>query len=119
MKLGTLEPKRDWGYAGDYVEAMHMMLQHETADDFVIATGETHSVGEFAELAFQVAGIENGLEKFVKIDDNFKRPSEVDLLIGDSSKARELLGWKPKVSFEDLVRLMVEHDLNLEKNSIA
>lgn len=119
LRLGTLEPKRDWGYAGDYVEAMHMMLQHDHADDFVIATGQTHSVGEFAELAFQIAGIENGLEKYVKIDDNLKRPSEVDLLIGDSSKASKVLGWKPKVSFEDLVRLMVEHDLNLEKNSIA
>jgi GDPmannose 4,6-dehydratase len=119
LRLGTLEPKRDWGYAGDYVEAMHMMLQHEQADDFVIATGQTHSVGEFAELAFQIAGIKDGLQKYVKIDDNLKRPAEVDLLIGDSSKARKVLGWKPKVSFEDLVRLMVEHDLNLEKNSIA
>ena len=119
LRLGTLEPKRDWGYAGDYVEAMHMMLQHDTADDFVIATGETHSVGEFADLAFQIAGIENGLERYVKIDDNLKRPSEVDLLIGDSSKANKVLGWKPKVSFEDLVRLMVEYDLKLEKNAIA
>jgi GDPmannose 4,6-dehydratase len=116
LRLGTLDPKRDWGYAGDYVEAMHLMLQHDTPDDFVIATGETHSVGEFADLAFKIAGIPDGVSRFVKIDDKFKRPAEVDMLIGDNTKAQKILGWKPKVSFEDLVRLMVENDLRLEMN---
>ena len=114
LRLGTLEPKRDWGYAGDYVEAMYLMLQQDKPDDYVIATGEAHSVGDFAKLAFEVAGIKNGIEKYVKIDDEFKRPSEVDLLIGDSSKAREQLGWSPKVNFQTLVQLMVENDLRLE-----
>lgn len=118
LRLGTLEPKRDWGYAGDYVEAMYLMLQQEKPDDFVISTGQTHSVGDFAKLAFEVAGIKNGLEKYVKIDDELKRPAEVDLLIGDSSKARNELGWKPKVSFEELVTLMVEHDLRLESSKL-
>ena len=114
LRLGTLEPKRDWGYAGDYVEAMHLMLQQDQPDDYVISTGEAHSVGEFVKLAFEVANIENGIEKYVKIDDEFKRPTEVDLLNGDSSKAREKLGWVPKVNFEALVQLMVENDLRLE-----
>jgi GDPmannose 4,6-dehydratase len=114
LRLGTLEPKRDWGYAGDYVEAMHLMLQQNEPDDYVIATGEAHSVEEFVKLAFEVAGIENGIEKYVKIDDEFKRPSEVDLLIGDATKAREKLGWSPKVDFRALVQLMVENDLQIE-----
>jgi GDPmannose 4,6-dehydratase len=117
LRLGTLEPKRDWGYAGDYVEAMHLMLQHDLPDDYVIATGQAHSVEEFVKLAFEVAGIKDGIEKYVKIDDEFKRPSEVDLLIGDSTKAREKLGWKPKVNFEALVQLMVENDLRIESSN--
>jgi GDPmannose 4,6-dehydratase len=117
LRLGTLEPKRDWGYAGDYVEAMYLMLQQDQPDDYVIATGESHSVREFVELAFEVAGIHDGIERFVKIDEEFKRPSEVDLLIGDSSKARIKLGWTPKVDFQSLVQLMVENDLRLESIS--
>jgi GDPmannose 4,6-dehydratase len=117
LRLGTLEPKRDWGYAGDYVEAMYLMLQQNQPDDYVIATGEAHSVEEFVQLAFEVANIKDGIEKYVKIDDEFKRPSEVDLLIGDSSKAREKLGWTPKVNFQTLVQLMVENDLRLESQN--
>ena len=114
LRLGTLTPRRDWGYAGDYVEAMHLMTQLDTPDDFVIATGETHSVEEFVDLAFKIAEIPNGKEKYVKIDKEFQRPAEVDLLVGDPSKAKKELGWVPKVGFEELVRLMVEHDLKLE-----
>jgi GDPmannose 4,6-dehydratase len=117
LKLGTLEPKRDWGFAGDYVEAMYLMLQQDHPDDFVIATGETHSVREFAELAFTMAGIDNGIERYVKIDEKFKRPAEVDLLVGDSSKAHRKLGWKPKVNFEELVSIMLENDLRIESKS--
>lgn len=114
LRLGTLDPMRDWGYAGDYVEAMHLMLQQSQPDDYVIATGEAHSVREFAQLAFEVVGITDGIERYVRIDDEFKRPSEVDLLIGDSSKARQKLGWTPKVNFQSLVQLMVENDLRIE-----
>jgi GDPmannose 4,6-dehydratase len=114
LRLGTLEPKRDWGYAGDYVEAMYLMLQQEKSSDYVIATGETHSVREFAELAFEVADLKDGIEKYVKIDKKFQRPAEVDLLIGDAAKAEKILNWKPKVAFEGLVSLMVENDLKIE-----
>jgi GDPmannose 4,6-dehydratase len=114
LRLGTLEPKRDWGYAGDYVEAMHLMVQQAIPDDYVIATGEAHSVQEFVELAFEVAEIKDGLERYVKIDNELKRPSEVDLLLGDSQKAKSKLGWSPKVDFKSLVTRMVEHDLKLE-----
>ena len=114
LRLGTLSPRRDWGYAGDYVKAMHQMLQAETADDFVIATGETHSVEDFVNQAFQIVGIEDGIEKYVKIDQEFKRPSEVDILIGDRSKAEQILGWKPTVGFNELVKRMVENDLRIE-----
>lgn len=113
MRLGTLEPKRDWGYAGDYVEAMWLMLQQKTPDDFVIATGKTHSVRDFLTIATEVAGLKGNPEDFVIIDDSFKRPAEVDLLIGDASKAKKVLGWEPKVSFEELVRKMVMNDINL------
>ncbi len=109
--LGNLEARRDWGYARDYVEAMWRMLQAEMPDDYVVATGETHSVREFLELAADVAGID--WKKHVEIDPRYFRPTEVDLLLGDASKAREKLGWKPRVSFEELVRIMVEHDLEL------
>jgi len=113
IRLGTLEPKRDWGYAGDYVEAMWLMLQQKTPDDFVIATGKTHSVRDFLIIAKEVAGLKGDPEDYVIIDDSFKRPAEVDLLIGDASKAKKVLGWEPKVSFEELVRKMVMNDINL------
>jgi len=114
LRLGTLSPQRDWGYAGDYVKAMHLMLQTEKPDDYVIATGETHSVGDFVDLAFDLVGIQDGKEKYVKIDSEFVRPAEVDLLIGDSSKAQKELGWNPEVSFTKLVEKMVENDLRIE-----
>ena len=112
IRLGTLEPKRDWGYAGDYVEAMWLMLQQEIPDDYVIATGQTHSVREFLELAVKYAGLTGAPEDFVEIDENFKRPAEVDLLVGDSSKALKKLGWQPKMNFNQLVKKMVDNDLS-------
>ena len=107
--LGNLEAKRDWGFAGDYVEAMWLMLQQEQPDDFVVATGETHSVREFAELAFSHLGLD--YKKYLAIDDRLKRPSEVNLLCGDYGKAKKTLGWQPKIRFEQLVGLMVDADL--------
>ena len=112
IRLGTLEPKRDWGYAGDYVEAMWLMLQQDIPDDYVIATGQTHSVREFLELAVKYAGLTGAPEDFVEIDENFKRPAEVDLLVGDSSKALKKLGWQPKMNFNQLVKKMVDNDLS-------
>ena len=109
--LGNLEAKRDWGYAKEYVEAMWLMLQAEQGDDYVIATGETHSVREFLELAFGHAGLD--WRAYVEIDPRYYRPAEVDLLIGDASKARRVLGWEPKTKFTDLVKLMVEADIEL------
>ena len=111
--LGNLDAKRDWGYAKDYVEAMWLMMQAESSDDYVIATGETHSVQEFVEETF--AYLDLDWKEYVEIDPWYYRPSEVDLLLGDSSKARRELGWEPKVGFKDLVKLMVNHDLNLAK----
>lgn len=126
LYLGNLNAKRDWGFAGDYVEAMWLMLQQDKPDDYVVATGETHSVREFTELAFREAGIDiewegEGVNEIgrdsdsgkvlVEVDPMFYRPTEVDLLIGDPSKARERLGWKTKVSFEELVRMMVKNDM--------
>lgn len=126
LYLGNLNAQRDWGFAGDYVEAMWLMLQQDKPDDYVVATGETHSVREFTELAFREAGIDiewegEGVNEIgrdaesgkilVEVDPRFYRPTEVDLLIGDPSKARERLGWKTKVSFEELVRMMVKSDL--------
>jgi GDPmannose 4,6-dehydratase len=119
LTLGDIDPKRDWGYAGDYVEAMWLMLQQDHPDDYVIATGETHSVREFIESALRVAGLEGGVDRYVRQDERFFRPSEVDLLIGDASKAREKLGWNPKVGFDDLVRRMVLHDIGLENNHLV
>jgi GDPmannose 4,6-dehydratase len=110
--LGNLDAKRDWGYAGDYVEAIWMMLQQPEPDDFVIATGETHSVREFLDEAFGYVKL--NWKDFVKIDPRYYRPNEVDLLLGDASKARQKLGWKPKVSFQELVRMMVDADLEAE-----
>jgi GDPmannose 4,6-dehydratase len=109
LKLGNLEAKRDWGYAKEYVEAMWLMLQQPEPDDYVIATGETHSVGEFVEAAFEAVGLD--WERHVVTDPAFLRPAEVDLLLGDPSKAREKLGWSPKTTFKELVSLMVEADL--------
>lgn len=114
FELGDIKPKRDWGYAGDYVEAMWLMLQQDIPDDYVIATGETHSVEEFLTLALEVAELEGPIEQYVTFNPDLIRPAEVDLLVGDSSKARKILGWKPKVDFENLVRLMVENDLQIE-----
>jgi GDPmannose 4,6-dehydratase len=115
FSLGDLTPQRDWGYAGDYVEAMWLMLQQENADDYVIATGQTNSVRSFVEESLKAAGLEGQLEDYVDFDDQMIRPSEVDLLVGDPRKAREVLGWVPKVNFKDLVKLMVDRDLELEK----
>jgi GDPmannose 4,6-dehydratase len=111
LYMGNLEAKRDWGFAGDYVEAMWLMLQHPEPDDFVIATGETHSVRELLERAFAHAGL--AWQDFVEIDTRYFRPTEVDLLLGDASKARKLLGWRPKVGFQQLVEMMVDADLEL------
>jgi GDPmannose 4,6-dehydratase len=126
LRIGNLESSRDWGYAREYVEAMYLMLQQDAPDDYVVATGETHTVREFVESAFEVAGTnivwsgegisEVGTDKstgqvVVRVDPNFFRPAEVDYLIGDYSKAQREFGWQPKTNFKDLVRLMVEHDL--------
>ncbi len=113
LRLGNLDARRDWGFAGDYVRAMWLMLQQPSPDDYVIATGETHSVAQFCELAFRRVGIENWRDHVV-IDPSFLRPAEVDLLIGDPSKARDQLGWTPEVTFEGLVNLMVDADLEME-----
>lgn len=115
--LGNLEAKRDWGFAGDYVKAMWMMLQQNSPDDYVIATGENHSVADFVNEAFMVVGIDNW-KKYVKVSKALFRPAEVDFLIGDSSKARKVLGWKPEISFGELVKMMVDSDIELlKKNS--
>jgi GDPmannose 4,6-dehydratase len=113
ISLGDIDPKRDWGYAGDYVEAMWMMLQQDQPDDYVIATGQTHSVRDLLDVAFRLADIEDW-SRYVKQDPRFYRPSEVNLLIGDASKAKAKLGWQPKVSFEELVQMMYESDLKEE-----
>ncbi|MFN2529386.1 MAG: GDP-mannose 4,6-dehydratase [Candidatus Baltobacteraceae bacterium] len=111
LLLGNLDAQRDWGFAGDYVRAMWLMLQQETPDDYVIATGRTHYVRDFVRIAFEAAGLGN-YEPFVKSDPRFMRPAEVDLLIGDPSKARKQLGWVPEVSFEELVETMVKADID-------
>jgi GDPmannose 4,6-dehydratase len=112
LRLGNLDAKRDWGYAKDYVEAMWLMMQQEQPDDYVIATGETYSVREFLEEAFSCVGLD--WREYVVIDPKYLRPAEVDLLLGDPSKARAKLGWKPRVTFKELVRLMVDADLETE-----
>jgi len=114
ISLGNLDAKRDWGYAPDYVEAMWLMLQQETADDFVISTGETHSIRDFLTHAFKHVGIEDW-SNYVRQDPKFMRPAEVDVLRGDSSMAKEKLGWTPKVDFSELVKRMVDNDINLLK----
>jgi GDPmannose 4,6-dehydratase len=113
LYLGNLDAKRDWGFAGDYVEAMWRMLQHDRPDDFVVATGEAYSVREFVEMAFRLADLD--WHKHVEIDQRYFRPTEVDFLQGDSSKMRKALSWEPKVSFEQLVRMMVESDIDQAK----
>ncbi|MDT4955853.1 MAG: GDPmannose 4,6-dehydratase [Acidobacteriota bacterium] len=115
--LGNLEARRDWGYAGDYVEAMWLMLQADDPEDYVIATGETHSVRDFLDEAFGMLDLD--WKKHVEKDPRYYRPAEVDLLLGDASKAREKLGWEPKVNFKELVHLMVEHDLELARHELA
>ncbi len=109
LVLGNLDAKRDWGFAGDYVQAMYLMLQQSNPDDYVIATGETHSVKEFVELAFEHVGLD--YKKYVVQDPKFMRPAEVDYLVGDYSKAQRILGWKPTVTFRELVKIMVDYDL--------
>jgi GDPmannose 4,6-dehydratase len=115
VELGNLDSKRDWGFSKDYVEAMWLMLQQEEPDDFVIATGETHSVREFVEEAFATVGISDWDKYVVSNDPKYTRPAEVDYLIGDYSKAKEKLGWTPKTSFKELVSMMVKSDIDLEK----
>ena len=114
--LGDLSPQRDWGYAGDYVEAMWKMTQVNEASDYVIATGQTRSVRDFVVAALIAAGLEPDVEKYVSYDMTMKRPSEVDLLVGDATKAKRELGWEPKTTFEELVGLMVENDLRVESS---
>ena len=111
LVLGNLDAKRDWGFAGDYVKAMWMMLQQDEPDDYVIATGRTHSVREFCRIAFEAAGL-GSYEDYVKTDARFMRPAEVDMLVGDASKAKRVLGWEPETSFEDLVDMMVKADID-------
>jgi GDPmannose 4,6-dehydratase len=111
LALGDLDPRRDWGYAGDYVRAMWLMLQQDDPDDYVVATGETHSVGQFCEVAFSHAGLD--WTDHVVRDERFTRPAEVDLLVGDATKARTVLGWEPEVAFPELVAMMVDADIAL------
>lgn len=116
IELGNLDPKRDWGYAGDYVEGMWLMLQQDKPDDYVLATGETHSIGEFLDLAFKEVGIDDWIP-YVKQNPDFMRPAEVDILLGNPAKAEKVLGWKRKVDFPGLVSLMIKHDIELESGT--
>ena len=118
LVLGVLDTKRDWGYAGDYVEAMWAMLQQPEPDDYVVATGETHTLREFLDLAFTAAEL-GDWAPYVRQDERFFRPAEVDLLVGDAAKARQRLGWRPKVDFPSLVERMVRHDLKVESEKIS
>ncbi|MEK6867748.1 MAG: GDP-mannose 4,6-dehydratase [Nanoarchaeota archaeon] len=115
LRMGNLDAKRDWGFAGDYVEAMWLMMQQEKPDDYVIATGETHSIRELLDVAFSHAGLD--YKNYVVVDPKFLRPAEVDLLCGDANKAKNILGWKPKVSFKELITMMVDSDLELLKKN--
>jgi GDPmannose 4,6-dehydratase len=117
LVMGNLESRRDWGYAGDYVRAMHLMLQQAQPDDYVIGTGETHQGKEWAQIAFSRLGLD--WEEYVRSDEQFMRPAEVDLLIADATKARKKLGWKPKVSFQQLIEMMVDADLAAESRLAA
>ena len=116
LRLGNLDAKRDWGYSGDYIKAMWLMLQQDVADDYVIATGETHTVKEFVDSAFRYADL--NWQDYVVIDDKFYRPAEVHQLTGDYSKAKKELGWSPTIKFKELVKMMVEYDIEcLQKSS--
>jgi GDPmannose 4,6-dehydratase len=117
LYLGNLDAKRDWGFAGDYVEAMWLMLQQDKPDDYVVATGEAHTVSEWIEFAFAEVGVD--WRQHIELDPRYLRPTEVNFLQGDASKARKLLGWKPRVGFKELVRMMVAHDLNLARQERA
>jgi len=118
IELGNLDAKRDWGYAGDYVEGMWLMLQQDKPDDYILATGETHSIRDFLEMAFKEVGIDDW-KAYVKHNPAFMRPAEVDILLGDPSKAERELGWKRKVDFPGLVGMMVQHDLGLEAEKVG
>jgi GDPmannose 4,6-dehydratase len=118
LRLGNIHAKRDWGFAGDYVQAMWMILQQKNPDDYVIATGESHSIEEFLDLASEYAGLGDWHE-FVEYDESLNRPTDIEDLVGDSSKARKQLGWSPKLDFEELVKMMVEYDINSVKNGIS
>jgi GDPmannose 4,6-dehydratase len=117
LRLGNLDARRDWGHASDYIRAMHLMLQQPKADDYVVATGETHSVREFCEIAFREVGL--NFQDYVKVDPAFYRPAEVDLLIGNPAKARTVLGWEPTYTFRQLVEEMVREDLEAVRRSIS
>jgi len=112
--LGNIEASRDWGFAGDYVEAMHKILNHKNPDDFVIATGETHTIKEFLKIAFNYVNLK--YEDYIEISDKYYRPNEVGYLLGDPSKANKILGWKPKTSFDELVKMMLDNDIELAKS---
>jgi len=114
LKLGNLEAKRDWGYAPEYIYAMWKMLQQDKPDDYVIATGETHTIKEFVERAFDIVGLD--WKQYVEYDASLERPAEVDLLVGDASKAKKILDWEPKIKFDELVKIMVEHDIKEIQN---
>jgi GDPmannose 4,6-dehydratase len=116
LALGNLDAERDWGYAKDYVEAMWLMLQQDEPDDYVIATGQSHSVRDLVNVAFERVGLDP--EQHVRLDPRFLRPADVEHLIGDSSKAREQLGWEPSTSFEEMIRRMVDHDLELLQRGV-
>ncbi|MGD0076007.1 MAG: GDP-mannose 4,6-dehydratase [Candidatus Binataceae bacterium] len=116
LQLGNLDAKRDWGFAGDFVEAMWLMMQQEKPDDFVVATGESHSVREFLEITFDRVKLD--WQKYVELDPRFLRPSEVDILLGDAGKARRVLNWKPKVNFQQLVAMMVDSDMELAQREL-
>ena len=118
VSLGNLEAKRDWGFAGDYVKAMWLMLQQDEAQDYVVATGETRSVRELVEFAFRAADLDDW-EQYVRLDERFLRPADVDVLVGDASKAKRELGWEPTVGFEELVRMMIDADLTLLRGQLA
>jgi GDPmannose 4,6-dehydratase len=117
FSLGSLDPRRDWGYAGDYVEAMWLMTQKKEPEDFVIATGETHSVKDFITMALEIIGLSPDIDKYVEFDKKLIRPSEVELLIGDNRKAKRNLKWEPKTSFRRLIEIMIENDLKIENQS--
>jgi GDPmannose 4,6-dehydratase len=118
LRLGNIHAKRDWGFAGDYVEAMWMILQQKNPDDYVIATGKSHSIEEFLDLASEYAGLGDWHE-FVEYDESLNRPTDIEDLVGDSSKARKQLGWSPKLNFKELVKMMIEYDINSVKNGIS